>query len=80
MTARQKRITPRTLALLEERKQLKPLITRSQEDKARYKLKDNGVWPVCEDDNKEYLEGICLHHQYGKHSAQAGTAESTSED
>ena len=30
MTAKQKWITPRTLELMEERKQLKPLITRSQ--------------------------------------------------
>ena len=30
MTAKQKCITPRTLELMEERKQLKPLITRSQ--------------------------------------------------
>ena len=36
MTAKQKWITPRTLELMEERKQLKPLITRSQEDKERY--------------------------------------------
>ena len=43
MTATQKLITIRTLELMEERKQLKPLITRSQEDKERYKLKDKEV-------------------------------------
>ena len=43
ITAKQKRSTPHTLALMEERKQLKPLITRSQEDKERYKLKDKKV-------------------------------------
>ena len=40
MPAKQKWITPRMLELMKERKQLKPLITRSQEDKERYSLKD----------------------------------------
>ena len=74
MTAKQKWITPRTLELMEERKQLKPLITRSQEDKERYKLKDKEVRHVCEKDKKDYLEGIYLHTQDGKHSSQAGIA------
>ena len=74
MTAKQKWITPRTLELMEERKQLKPLITRSQEDKERYKLKDKEVRHACEEDKKDYLEGICLHFQDGKHSSQAGIA------
>ena len=43
MTAKQKWFTPCTSVLMEERKQLKPLITRSQEDKERYKLKDKEV-------------------------------------
>ena len=43
MTAKQKWITPRTLELMEEGNQLKPLITRSQEDMKRYKLKDKEV-------------------------------------
>ena len=74
MTAKQKWITPRTLELMEERKQLKPLITRSQEDKKRYKLKDREVRHACEEDKKDYLEGICLHLQDCKHSSQAGIA------
>ena len=74
MTAKQKWITPRTLELMEERKQLQPLITRSQEDKERYKLKDKEVRHVCEEDKKYYLEGICLHLQDCKHSSQAGIA------
>ena len=56
MTAKQKWITPRTLELMEERKQLTPLITRSQEDKERYKLKDNEDRHACEEDKKDYLE------------------------
>ena len=56
MTAKQKWITPRTLELMEERKQLKPLITRSQEDKEIYKLKDKEVRHACEEDKKDYLE------------------------
>ena len=63
MTAKQKWIIPRTLELMEERKQLKPLITRSQEDKERYRLKDKEVRHACEEDKKDYLEGICLHLQ-----------------
>ena len=59
---------------MEERKQLKPLITRSQEDKERYKLKDKEVRHACEEDKKDYLEGICLHLQDCKHSSQAGIA------
>ena len=74
MAAKQKWITPRTIALMEERKQLKPLITRSQEDKERYKLKDKEVRHACEEDKKYYLEGICLHLQDCKHSSQAGIA------
>ena len=74
MTAKQKWVTPRTLELMEERKQLKPLITRSQEDKERYKLKDKEVRHACEEDKKDYLEGICLHLQDCKHSSQAGIA------
>ena len=69
MTAKQKWITPRTLEPMEERKQLKPLITRSQEDKERYKLKDKEVRHACEEDKKDDLEGICLHLQDGKHSS-----------
>ena len=56
MTVKQKWITPRTLELMEERKQLKPLITRSQEDKEGYKLKDKEVRHACEEDKKDYLE------------------------
>ena len=74
MTAKQKWITPRTLELMEERKQLKPLITRSQEDKERYSLKDKEVRHACEEDKKDYLEGICLHLQDCKHLSQAGIA------
>ena len=74
MTAKQKWITPRTLELMEERKQLKPLITRSQEDKERYSLKDKEVRHACEEDKKDYLEGICLHLQDCKHPSQAGIA------
>ena len=74
ITAKQKWITPRTLELMEERKQLKPLITRSQEDKERYKLKDKELRRACEEDNKDYLEGICLHLQDCKYSSQAGIA------
>ena len=74
MTAKPKWITPRTLELMEERKQLKSLITRSQEDKERYKLKDKEVRHVCAKDKKDYLEGIYLHIQDGKHSSQAGIA------
>ena len=74
MTAKQKWIKPRTLELMEERKQLKPLITRSQEDKERYKLKYKEVRHACEEDKKYYLERICLHLQDGKHSSQAGIA------
>ena len=58
--------------LMEERKQLKPLIARSQEDKEIYKLKDKEVRHACEEDKEDYLEGICLHLQDGKHSSQAG--------
>ena len=53
---------------------MKPLITRSQEDKERYKLKDKEVRHACEEDKKYYLEGICLHLQDCKHSSQAGIA------
>ena len=74
MTAKQKWITPRTLELMEERKQLKPLITRSQEDKERYSLKDKEIRHACEEDKKDYLEGICLHLQDCKHPSQAGIA------
>ena len=74
MTGKQKLITTRTLELMEERKQLKPLITRSQEDKERYKFKDKEVPHACEEDRTYYLEGICLHLQYCKHSSQAGIA------
>ena len=74
MTAKQKWITPRTLELMEERNQLKPLITRSQEDKERYKLKDKEVRHACEEDKKDYLEGICLDFQDCKHSSKAGMA------
>ena len=74
MTAKQKWITPRTLELMEERKQLKPLITRSQEDKERYSLKDKEVRHACEENKKDYLEGICLHLQDCKHPSQAGIA------
>ena len=75
MTAKQKWITPRTLELMEEIKQLKPLITRSEEDKERYKLKDREVWHACEEDKKDYLEGICLHLQDCKYSStKAGIA------
>ena len=74
MTAKQKWITPRTLALMEERRQVKPLITRSQEDKDMYKSKDTEVRHACEEDNKCYLEGIGLHLQDCKHSSQAGIA------
>ena len=74
MTAKQKWITPRTLELTEKRKQLKPLITRSQEDKERNKLKEKEVRHACEEDKKDYLEGICLHLQDGKLSSQAGIA------
>ena len=74
MTAKQKWITPRTLELMEERMQLKPLITRSQEDKERYSLKDKEVRHACEEDKKDYLEGICLHLQDCKHPSQAGIA------
>ena len=72
MTAKQKRITPRTPALMEERKQLKALVTRFQEDKERYKMKDKYVRHACEEDKKYYLEGICVYLQDGKHSSQAG--------
>ena len=74
MTATHKLIIPRTLELMEERKQLKPLITRSQEDKERYKFKDKEVQHACEEDKKDYIEGICLHLQDCKHSSQAGIA------
>ena len=50
------------------------LITRSQEDKDRYRLKDKEVRHACEEDKKYYLGGICLHLQYCKHSSQAGIA------
>ena len=71
MAAKQKWITPRTLALMEERKQLKPLITRSQEDKEIYKMKYKEVRHACEEDKKDYLEGICLLLQDCKRSSQA---------
>ena len=74
MTAKQKWITPRTLELMDERKQLKPLITRSQEDKEGYKLKDKEVRHACEEDKKDYLEGISLHLQECRHSSPAGIA------
>ena len=74
MTAKQKWITPGTLELMEERKQLKPLITRSQEDKEGHNLKDKEVRHACEEDNNYYLEGICLHIQEYRHSPQAGIA------
>ena len=67
-------ITPRTLALMGERKQLKPLITRSQQDTQIYTLKGKEVRYACEEDKKYYLEGICLHLQDCKHPSQAGTA------
>ena len=57
---------------MEGGKQLKPLITRSQEDKERYKLKYREVRHACEEEKKDYLEGICLHFQDCKHSSQAG--------
>ena len=50
------------------------MITRSQEDKERYKLKDKEVRHACEEDKKDYLEGICLHLQDRKHTSQAGIA------
>ena len=74
MTAKKKWITPRTLELMEERNQLKPLITRSQEDKERYNLKDKEVRHACVEDKNDYLEGICLHLQDCKHSSQTGIA------
>ena len=74
MTAKQKWIPPRTVELMEEIKQLKQLITRSQEDKERYKLKDKEVRHACEEDKTDFLEGICLHLQDCKHSSQAGIA------
>ena len=69
MTAKQKWITPRTVELMEERKQFKPLITISQEDKERYNLKDKEVRHACEEDKEDYLDGICLHIQDCKHSS-----------
>ena len=55
MTAKQKWITPRTLALTEERKQLKPLITRSQEDTQRYKSKHKEVRHAFEGEKKVWF-------------------------
>ena len=37
-------------------------------------MKDKDVRHACEEDNKDYLEGICLHLQDCKHSSQAGIA------
>ena len=74
MTANHKWITPRTLELMDERNQLQPLITISQQDKERYTLQYKEVRHACEEDKKHYLEGICLHLQYCKHSSQAGIA------
>ena len=67
MTATQKWITLRTLALMEERKQMKPPITRSKEDKERYQLKDKKVRNACEEDKKDYIEG---HKKWDKMGCQ----------
>ena len=37
-------------------------------------MKDKEVRHACEEDKKDYLEGICLHLQDCKHSSQAGIA------